>query len=320
MKIIRIYYGGKLRLRFRFRYKCIAVALMILIISFQPAAAPSKSVLFLTISGRDNGINSLSASEGLSTFAQALKNAGYKVEEGGFISAELLNQYQVLVIHDAAFYNPSYTPLIKEFVNSGGGLLIFSQGINYPAFKELTQQFGVIINQNTIYHNGYIIEVTTFSEHAIFKDIKALQAQFSSIATEPPAQVVARGAVDSYTTGEEKTYGTAPPLIAVSHLGKGKAVIIGSYHVYRNYDIAVKDNLNFGLNCIEWLSTLEITPIPTPTPTQTPIPTPVATPTSTPTARPTPTPIATPTQIPGFEAAIGGIAFLIAALSTRKKN
>lgn len=297
----------------------LAAALLINLIFSSPCTAEisSKSVLFITISGRDNGVNSLSASESLSAFAQALKNAGYEVEEGEFISAELLDRYQVLVIHDAAFYNPSYTPLIKEFVNSGGGLLIFSQGINYPAFKELTQQFGVIINQNTIYHNGYVIEVSTFSEHAIFKDIKALQAQFSSITAEPPTQVVARAAVDSYTTGEEKTYGTAPPLIAVSQLGKGKVVIIGSYHVFRNYDIAVKDNLKFGLNCIEWLSTLEITPTPTPTPTQTPV-TPVTTP--TPTAMPTPHQTATPTRIPGFEAAIGGIAFLIATLSTRKKN
>ncbi|MEM2925161.1 MAG: hypothetical protein QXJ68_05685 [Methanocellales archaeon] len=306
----------RLRLRLKSKFKYIfAIALLILIFP-SIAAAPSKSVLFITISGRDNGINSLSISEGLTNFAQALKSAGYEVEEKEFIIPEVLNQYQVLIVHDAAFYNPSYTPLIKEFVNSGGGLLIFSNGVSYQPFIELTQQFGVKVNQNIVYHNGYLIEVSSFSDHAIFKDVKALQAQFSSVTIEPPAQAVARANVDSYTTGEEKIIGTAPPVIAVSQLGKGKVVIIGSYHIFRNYDIAVKDNLKFGLNCLEWLSTSESAPIPTPTPTLTPTPTP--SPTSSP--LPTLTPTATPTLIkmPSFEAILLVIA--LGAFAFRKKN
>lgn len=315
--------GGKLRFRFRLKSKfkyIFAIALLILIIP-SIAAAPSKSVLFITISGRDNGINSLSISEGLTNFAQALKNAGFEVEEREFITLELLNRYQVLVVHDAAFYNPSYTPLIKEFVNSGGGLLIFSQGISYSPFIELTQQFGVKVNQNMVYHNGYVIEVSSFGEHSIFKDIKALQGQFSSVTVEPPAQAVARANVDSYTTGEEKIIGTAPPVIAVSQLGKGKVVIIGSYHIFRNYDIAVKDNLKFGLNCVEWLSTYEPAPTPTPipTPSPTPTPTPMPSPTQTPALTPSPTltPTLTPTKMPSFEAAMLVIALIFAL---KKKN
>jgi hypothetical protein len=310
--------GGKLRC-VNINSYTIAIALIISLIisSLSTAAMPSKAVLFITISGRDNGVKSLSVSEGLTTFAQSLQSAGYKVEEMEFITADILSEYQVLVVHDAAFYNPSYTPLIRDFVNAGGGLLIFSEGINYAAFKELTQQFGVVINQNMVYQNGYVIEISAFNEHAIFKDIKALQAQFSSVTVQPPAQIAARSGVDSYTTGEEKTYGTAPPVIAYSQLGKGRVVIVGSHYIFRNYDIAFKDNLKFGFNCIEWLSAPEIEHAPTLAPTQTPVPT------LTPTITPTPTtqvetPVITPVKTPSFEAVSLGIVLLIFAL--KKKN
>lgn len=297
----------------------IALIICLCISSLPVEALNDKSVLFLTSSGRDLGVNSTSVSEGQLTFSQNLQSAGYKVEEKEYLTAEILSKCSVLVVHDAAFYSSSYTSLIKDFINAGGGLLIFSEGINYPAFDELTQQFGVKINKNSVYQNGYVIEISTFSEHEIFKDIKMLRAQFSSVVAQSPAKAVAQANPDSYTTGDEKTFGPSPPVIAVSQLGKGKVIIIGSHHIFRNYDIQSRDNLKFGLNCIEWLSTPYTVPTATPTPTATSTPT--ATPTATPTTAPTATATATPTRpAPGFEAITGGIVLIAVALLAMRKR
>ncbi len=281
----------------------IALIICLSISSVSVKAIDDKSVLFLTTGGRtDLGINSTSVSEGLTTFAQNLQNAGFTVEERAWISSEMLSKYRVLVIHDAAFYSPSYTPLIKDFVNNGGGLLIFSEGLNNYDFDELTLQFGVKINKDSVYENSNIIEISTFSDHPIFKGIKTLQGKFSSVTAKPPALEAAKGSLDSYISGENQR--SAPPVIAVSQLGKGKVVVIGAHHIFRNYDIQVRDNLKFGVNCIDWLSTAAVASTATP-----------------PTTAKTVTPTATPTKpAPGFEAAASGIALIAVALLAIRKR
>ena len=214
----------------------------------------------------------------ISNFVGRLQVMGYEVYKKTDIikSGDLDGSLILMIIFSLDTeqpYSPSELTGIDKFVRDGGGLLVIGENVwneqHLSYINQITENYGIRYNFDHLCdptnYTGYagpnettpIFTQGNFT-HPILKGVKEIRCSYSnSLFTSGSAQPIVWGDEDSYTTGANSSNrlqkpGTNPPFIALSHVGKGRVVCVGSATPFSNFAIEDGDNLQLGLNLISF--------------------------------------------------------------------
>ena len=132
------------------------------------------------------------------------------------VLTEDLDDVGILIVNIAGAYTTAYSTAeadaIEEFVDNGGGLLIFTDTplVSWGSyFDPVTTAMGVSWGVNHVYDN-----ITTFSTHAVTSGLSTVSADVEGSVT---------GSSDYSVVG----YSGSDPMILVSDYGDGRVVVVG---------------------------------------------------------------------------------------------
>lgn len=197
------------------------------------------------------------------------------------LTKENLFNCNILVISQPTkAYSEEEISNIKQFVEEGGGLLLMGNGwawVDYDhksiedfPFNQIGREFGVSVNDDVItdptdYHPSENPTFTVFSNFPPHPATEGLAEVYSlcacSLSITGDAIPIVMGDKDSYSGYiHSKPYkaGDYPPVAAALEYGKGRAIFLGHDCFIADVALDEYDNLQFGLNMVEWLSKLTI--------------------------------------------------------------
>lgn len=275
------------------KYRRIFIVCVLAFINVCAFAAAKPSILVVGSSGNDH-------MAGLKLFLidPVLKN---KLEEKGYnvavsyyddITDEILNKFNIVILVQEQILDTkspqsfeifkSKLPLIKGYVDSGGGLMVFFDERHYAkewdfSINYCLQYFGAqmadeafIESDKSNVHEFEMVpgqaafKTTNIAAHPVTSGVESLWYPRMSrvIKASPDWDIIVRG---EQTVKTEKTYSAAPPVVAVRNFGKGRVALfagLSSFYIlngyHRTYDNAWMftqgDGLLFFDNLYKWLA------------------------------------------------------------------
>ncbi|MDP3066952.1 MAG: protein kinase [Methanobacteriaceae archaeon] len=259
-------------------------------LSLNPVSAEDNNikVLFDEVNptyGKFNTIHNV-GTYGSSGFSTLLETNGYSVSKltDRPITSDKLKGYNVLIIMgEYRNYTDEEVMVIKDFVNNGGGLLLFGtnwgdmDGDESFAFNKIARSFGVDFANNEIVTNDQnyiffsnIVEINDLKPSSITANVQNFYYMMGTYIKNPgPSNVVAY--TDSYTWGDigytaaegytmsnfkkDNTERSGPlPVVSQMEYGKGKVVFMGSSLSFINAMFYRSNAWKLGLNSVNWLS------------------------------------------------------------------
>lgn len=207
----------------------------------------------------------------------------------GPINTDKLNGYDILIMPSESIepFTASEVSAIKTYVNGGGGIWIFNEYDRITSANAISSEFGVTFNSDTVTDNTNNIgghntwpDINTLESHSITNGITSFGYYAgSSLNTNSPAKVIARGDIEAFSN--PGLYTSNAPVLAVVEYGLGRGVFIGDQSTLNPFyypdNLTTEEKLLLS-NIVDWLNNASVV-TPTPTPT-TPTPTPPPTPTS----------------------------------------
>ncbi len=215
----------------------------------------------------------------ISNFVGRLQIMGYEVyKKTDIIKNGDLDGSSVLMIifslDTEQPYSPSEITLIDKFVRDGGGLLVIGENVwneqHLSYINQITGNYGIRYNFDHLCdptnYTGYAgpNETTPIftqgnSTHSILKGVKEIRCSYSnSLYTSGSVQPIVWGDEDSYTAVANSSNirlqkpGSNPTFIALSNVGSGRVICVGSATPFSNFAIEDGDNLQLGLNLISF--------------------------------------------------------------------
>ncbi len=178
--------------------------------------------------------------------AQFLNGIGFIVDES---SAGILNvnldDYQIIVICLGSAWNSVYTAdevnKIKQFVESGGGLLIMGENTDCPNpnINPISHEFGTELGLSSL--NPTDLYITNLGSHPIFQGISTIMMRAAGqISGAPPSQ-------------EEAWTGGGLAAVTVAEVNRGRVVVLGDVNLMDDNYRSTADNQLFTENVFQWL-------------------------------------------------------------------
>jgi len=191
-----------------------------------------------------------------------LKNLGFELVEARKIDAEILIKSKILIIpcKDLARYLPSEVTAIKEYLLSGGNLLVLSHAGGDLRLSsnvyQITSQFGILTRSDNVTDDTKnlgdpeLVEINKINqEHPITKNI-------FKIAYVHGCSLIIRKRSGTTILARTNPTSTPPdtPIIVATTFGQGRVVFSGSYEMFSNKWINSAENKKLFLNIIKWLA------------------------------------------------------------------
>ncbi|MGY5872140.1 MAG: hypothetical protein RTV72_07855 [Candidatus Thorarchaeota archaeon] len=217
-----------------------------------------------------------------SIFANDLADNGFAVSSMETFDVDILQAAEVLVIpmadyHGSAEYTTSELNVIEQFVSSGGGLFIISDGAQYGNVTDpVNERFGFVRNNTmTLYDSddynpagsGYSVHYsgpTNIKNHSITLNVNGMDTWAGSGLESYPGNTVPLIVTDSDGTSTYNSFAPADGVVFAAALtyGQGRVAFIGDSDLFVNSDIDSDgtesyydtDSEFFARNCIGWLS------------------------------------------------------------------
>ncbi|MFH0860093.1 MAG: hypothetical protein V1921_02735 [Candidatus Altiarchaeota archaeon] len=213
-------------------------------------------------------------SSGLSKFAARLSDKGYEMASmtRGELSEDRLAEYDILIIHPGKPLKTEELSAVLWFVlTKGGGVFILG---GEPAnANQIMSPFGMIMD------DGILIDSTdTIPEEQIqnfivdrFNLVPTSRVTIQGVSQlgfykghglklSGNSYAIATGDQDTYSDTLSFTSGSMPPIAGAAIFGNGLVFTLSDIDMLTDKYIDKYDNLQFGLNIVDWLS---ITVIPT---------------------------------------------------------
>jgi hypothetical protein len=218
-------------------------------------------------------------------FIQYLFDSGFKlgkIEAG--ITYDKVNKYDLFIL-GVPYLGPDLDVEeigdLKEYVKSGGSLLVINDGggdyENKNNLSELTKHFGIKFNSDRLFDNKFFSEdsshpiIKEFTSHFITRDISQIIHSNGTTLTinkniEDEKVDVNGIAYSSENTSWHSVFNGEGwqdeseqrlPILGVAHYDLGKIVAIGNLSIFsslnKSYGIRAFDNFKFVTNIISWL-------------------------------------------------------------------
>ena len=211
-------------------------------------------------------------------FADNLRSNGYTVERitTGPITYNTLKNYDVYVIGTAwGSFSQSEIDAIIQFVHEGGGLFLTGVGWSWVGYRGhidtfpmniIAANFGIKflddwIEDPTNFYPGGDVSNPLFHQmvaHPITRGVSIIGASdwvpcpLQALTTGP--QAIVSGDDDAYSIRGNYPPGSYPPLVMGASHGIGRVVAIGHEGYFVNTSVHSYDNMQLGLNAIDWLA------------------------------------------------------------------
>jgi len=163
------------------------------------------------------------------------------------------NGYDAIVVCNPSSYNTAYgsaeVSVIRDYVSSGGGLLIMADNTNTrnANIQPVASAFGVTVGVSDIVPLDTY--TTVLAPHAIFDGISEIYMR-------------AAGEIESSSPLAEVAWqsGTGKELVAAGYYGLGSVVVMGDSNTFDNGSqyLGAVDNTPFALNTFEYITSAVI--------------------------------------------------------------
>lgn len=229
---------------------------------------------------------------GSSSFPALLEKNGFSVSRltDRPITSEKLQGYDVLIIMGSGRnYTDEEVNSIKQYVNNGGGLFLvgYSWGLDDGdenfSFNKIARSFGVsFANNEIIADNQHYLFFTNFvtvndlRPNPINENISAFYHIMGTYIKEPGTSniiaytdsdswadqgfLTSRGTTTSNNQKDPNETSGQLPVISEMEYGKGKVIFMGAAGTYINSYFYRDNGWKLGLNAVNWLANLPITP------------------------------------------------------------
>lgn len=211
-------------------------------------------------------------SGGLSVFASRLSDKGYELASmtRGELSEDRLAEYGLLVIHPGQPLKTNELSAVLWFVlTKGGGVLIIGGEPNNA--NQIMSPFGMIMDDGILIDStdsilGMEIENFIVDRFNILSTSRVIIRGISQIGFYDGHGIKLSGNSYSIATGDQDTYsdtlsftsGSMPPIAAAAIFGNGLVFVLADADMLIDENINSLDNLQFGLNIVEWLGITQL--------------------------------------------------------------
>lgn len=268
-------------------YSLIVLALLISLI-YPIQAQGTRGRILIDVSHSSQDVERI-----LSRLVRTLEISNYYVTFGETI--QYIDQYDVLVVAIPTHpFTTQEVDSIRQFVNSGGGLLLMGEGgvltsENVKDFNVLAQYYGIEFQRDVVVDpkNNITLDqaypeipvIEYFADHPVTRNVqKIFFSSGCSLRLSGGAQPLAWGGKETYGDRFSESYGyrggSYDPglekkgeeliLMACTESGKGRVVAIGDTSLFRGRGTAARswpedlleyyDHKKLALNIFDWLS------------------------------------------------------------------
>lgn len=217
-----------------------------------------------------------------SLFANDLADNGYAVSSMDNFDPDILAAAEVFVIpmadyHFGAEYTTSELDIIEDFVSSGGGLFIVSDGYAWGNVTDaVNERFGFVRNTTMALYDsddfnpagsGYSVIYSgseNIKSHSVTHNVNVLETWAGSGLESYPGNAVPLIVTDIDGTSTYNSFAPADGVVfsAAATYGLGRVVFIGDSDLFVDNDFDSDatesyfdaDSEHFARNCIGWLS------------------------------------------------------------------